>query len=162
GQVFSFSETAVVGRGQFSDVRLNDPTVSRRHALIRALGSDFELTDQDSANGTRWRGKRIATPVQIADGDEIEFGEVKTTFRAVAAPQVRLPSNRAPWLAPASAPPPARMVDTGAIPAPPPLPSAQAPGLRELLSRLKLLCDIGALARREESLREQLGRALDA
>ena len=61
GQVFSFSETAVVGRGQFSDVRLNDPTVSRRHALIRAIGGDFELTDQDSANGTRWRGKRIAT-----------------------------------------------------------------------------------------------------
>jgi hypothetical protein len=164
GQVFSFSETAVVGRGQFSDVRLNDPTVSRRHALIRTIGSDFELTDQDSANGTRWRGKRIATPVQIGDGDEIEFGEVKTTFRAVAGSQDSLPSNRAPASAPslASVPPPARMADTGAIPAPPPLPQAQAPGLRELLSRLKLLCDIGALARREESLREQLGRALDA
>jgi len=31
GQVFSFSDTAVIGRGQFSEVRLNDPTVSRHH-----------------------------------------------------------------------------------------------------------------------------------
>jgi serine phosphatase RsbU (regulator of sigma subunit) len=34
--------------------------------------------------------------------------------------------------------------------------------LRELLARLKLLCDLGALARREEPLRDQLGRALEA
>src|SRR5262249_2606796 len=140
---------------------LNDPTVSRRHALIRIIGNDFELTDQDSANGTRWHGKRIATPVLIADGDEVEFGEVKTTFRAIAGQQDSLPSNRATEQRPVAAAA-APMSDTGAIPAPPPLPQAQAPGLRELLSRLKLLCDIGALARREESLREQLGRALDA
>ena len=81
GQVFSFSDSAVVGRGQFSDVRMNDTTVSRRHALIRSVGGTYELSDQESVNGTRHRGKRIVTPVLIQDGDEIEFGEVKTLFR---------------------------------------------------------------------------------
>lgn len=161
GQVFSFSETAVVGRGQFSDVRINDPTVSRRHAQIRAIGADFELSDQDSANGTRWRGQRIDAPVRIVDGDEIEFGEVKTTFRIAAGNQDSLPSNRPPPPREAAAGSP-RSGETGAMPMPAPPPAAVAPGLRELLSRLKLFCDIGALARREEPLREQLLSALDA
>jgi hypothetical protein len=159
GQVFTFSETAVVGRGQFSDVRLNDPTVSRRHALIRRVGDDYELTDQDSANGTRHRGQRLAAPVIVRDGDEVEFGEVKTVFRRSAGSQDSLPSIRdvdvkpAPTAAGGSQP---RSAEPGA-PAP-----AQPPGLRELLARLKLFCDVGALARREESLREQLTQALAA
>jgi serine phosphatase RsbU (regulator of sigma subunit) len=163
GQVFSFSGSAVVGRGQFSDVRLNDPTVSRRHALIRGIGSDFELTDQDSANGTRHGGKRVAAPVVIHDGDEIEFGEVKTIFRAVANSTDSLPSLDTPLdkIAPtAIGAHPERSAEKAA--APPAAAPAQAPGLRELLARLKLFCDLGALARREESLRDLLARALDA
>jgi serine phosphatase RsbU (regulator of sigma subunit)/pSer/pThr/pTyr-binding forkhead associated (FHA) protein len=161
GQVFSFSDTAVVGRGQFSDVRINDPTVSRRHALIRTVGSNFELTDQDSANGTRHGGKRIATPVLIRDGDEVEFGEVKTVFHAVAnatdsLPSLNLPEEKA---APTAAGMQReRTAERGPAAAAP----AQAPGLRELLARLKLFCDLGALARREESLRDLLAHALDA
>jgi serine phosphatase RsbU (regulator of sigma subunit) len=163
GQVFSFSDTAVIGRGQFSDVRINDATVSRRHALIRSVGRDFELTDQDSANGTRHGGKRIATPVLIQDGDEIEFGEVRTIFSAVANSTDSLPSlnaqeeNAAPTAAGVQREGGAQRAQVGASPAP-----AQAPGLRELLGRLKLFCDLGALARREESLRDLLALALDA
>ncbi len=162
GQVFSFSDTAVIGRGQFSDVRINDATVSRRHALIRSVGRDFELTDQDSANGTRYRGTRIATPVLIHDGDEIEFGEVKAIFHAVASARHSLPSLVAPdekvARKAAAARPEAAAQRRPTAAAPP----AQAPGLRELLARLKLFCDLGALARREEPLRDLLVRALEA
>ena len=162
GQVFSFSESAVIGRGQFSDIRLNDATVSRRHALIRSLGTDYELSDQDSANGTRHRGKRLAAPTLIHDGDEIEFGEVKAIFRSAANPRDSLPSSRpaqdaAAQKAPASVPA-GSTGETGAMP----VIAAAPPGLRELLARLKLLCDVGALARREEPLRDQLVRALEA
>jgi len=162
GQVFSFSDTAVIGRGQFSDVRLNDATVSRRHALIRSIGPRFELTDQDSANGTRFRGKRITAPVLIQDGDEVEFGEVKAVFRTASNAQDSLPSSK---LAPydggaASVAGPPATAKTRSRPAPPA--AAAAPGFRDMLARLKLLCDIGALARREESLREQLFGALTA
>jgi pSer/pThr/pTyr-binding forkhead associated (FHA) protein len=156
GQVFSFSETAVIGRGQFSEVRLNDPTVSRRHALIRKVGADYELTDQESANGTRHHGQRLTAPVIVKDGDEIEFGEVKTVFRRVSSVQDSLPSIRdiEEKPAPTSAGVQPRAVEAAV--------AAQAPGLRELLARLKLFCDVGALARREEPLREQLVRALAA
>jgi phosphoserine phosphatase RsbU/P len=158
GQIFSFSDSAVVGRGQFSEVRLNHPTVSRRHALIRRTEQGYELTDQESANGTRHRGERISEPVRIDDGDELEFGEIKTLFRTAA-------SEEAPAPAPVAAESPqehATNTPTSAkqvfvTPTPP-----AAAGLRELFARLKLFCDLGALARREVSLREQLGHALDA
>src|SRR5580765_4773037 len=92
GQVFSFSDSAVIGRGQFSEVRLNDPTVSRRHALIRSVGTDYELSDQEIANGTRYRGVRIAEPVLIHDGDELEFGEIKPVFHNAVAVSGETPS----------------------------------------------------------------------
>jgi serine phosphatase RsbU (regulator of sigma subunit) len=167
GQVFTFSDSAVIGRGQFSEVRLNDPTVSRRHALIRSVGTDYELSDQESANGTRYRGVRIAEPVLIHDGDEVEFGEIKTVFHSAVTA-----SDEAPVAQPRSEPATASQttfashnadaVQLRATPAPAAPAPAVAPGLRELIARLKLFCDIGALARREEPMRDQLGRALDA
>jgi len=155
GQVFSFNDMAVIGRGQFSEVRLNHPTVSRRHALIRATGGGFELADQDSANGTRHRGERITQPVPIADGDEIEFGEIKALFRAEAAenvssPRISIEENATGVRA--TIDPQRFAAQTG----------AETPGLRDLLARLKLFCDMGALARRDVGLREQLGQALEA
>ena len=159
GQVFSFSDSAVVGRGQFSDVRLNDTTVSRRHALIRAVGDAFELSDQDSVNGTRLRGERIRTPVRIKDGDEIEFGEVKAVFRGVhGGEHPSLPSLNIASEATSRAPP--TITGSHAIPSAPPPPAA--PGLRDLLGRVRLFCDIGALARKAQPLREQLEHALSA
>ncbi len=159
GQVFSFSDSAVVGRGQFSDVRLNDTTVSRRHALIRTVGEAFELSDQDSVNGVRLRGERIRTPVQIKDGDEIEFGEVKAVFRSAHGEHASLPSLSIAAEQTSRQPPP---TTTGNHPIPSSPPPPAAPGLRDLLGRVKLFCDIGALARREQPLREQLELALKA
>jgi len=154
GQVFSFSDTAVVGRGQFSDVRLNDPTVSRRHAVIRRNSDHYELRDQDSANGTQHKGQRVSGPVALVDGDEVQFGEVKTLFRSAASeqpslPALMLPGDKATRAHATVAPP--RAADDGS-----------APGLRDLLSRLKLLCDLGALARQPQELRGLLDAMLGA
>ncbi|HZX89286.1 MAG TPA: SpoIIE family protein phosphatase [Rudaea sp.] len=167
GQIFSFSDSAVIGRGQFSEVRLNDPTVSRRHALIRSVGTGYEVSDQDSANGTRYRGVRIAEPVLVHDGDELEFGEIKTVFRSTVAVSgetdvAQSGSDPATASQPTFATHNADAVQLRATPAPAAPAPPVAPGLRELIARLKLFCDIGALARREEPMRDQLGRALDA
>ena len=35
----------VIGRGQGSDVRLPDPSVSTRHATIRAQGTEYAIVD---------------------------------------------------------------------------------------------------------------------
>ncbi len=155
GQVFSFADSAVVGRGQFSEVRLNHPTVSRRHALIRNSGQGYEVSDQESANGTRHRGQRIEQPVRVNDGDELEFGEIKTIFRSAASEHSSLHSVTATEDNATRA---RAAVDKNVLAASTP----ETPGLRELLARLKLFCVLGALARHEQSLREQLGQALDA
>jgi serine phosphatase RsbU (regulator of sigma subunit) len=152
GQVFSFSDSAVVGRGQFSDVRLNDPTVSRRHALIRRNGPGYELRDQDSANGTQHRGQRLTTMVSIDDGDELQFGDVKAVFRSAASGEPSLPALAGHD---ANSTRQRTAVDAQRM-------AAEAPGLRELLARMKLLCDLGALARGTQDLRDVLNRALAA
>jgi hypothetical protein len=152
GQVFGFSDTAVIGRGQFSEVRLNDPTVSRRHASIRRHGAAWELSDQDSANGTLLRGARINGSVSVKDGDELQFGEVKAVFRATPSDQPELP----PPSLPNNNSTRARAAVAASQPA------SGAPGLRDLLARLKLFCDIGALSRRSQELRATLDEALRA
>jgi serine phosphatase RsbU (regulator of sigma subunit)/pSer/pThr/pTyr-binding forkhead associated (FHA) protein len=156
GQVFSFSDTAVIGRGQFSEVRLNDPTVSRRHALIRRDGATYELRDQDSANGTFYRGEKLSQAMPIEDGAELQFGEIKAVFRTA--------SSELPSLAPLSVP------NTNATGARPVFNAESAKaqrnlqpgGMQEMLSRLKLFHDIGAQARQKIDLRKQLGNILAA
>lgn len=156
GQIFSFSDTAVIGRGQYSDVRLNDATVSRRHAMICRNGNSFELRDQNSANGTLLRGKRIDESVPLRDGDELQFGEVKAVYRSAASER---PSQ------PAMAPVTDNATGSRAV-----LPaksagadrSGSAGGLRDLLARLKLCSDLGHLAQSRQDLRERLDRALAA
>jgi phosphoserine phosphatase RsbU/P len=157
GQVFSFSDTAVIGRGQFSEVRLNDPTVSRRHALIRREGDAYELRDQDSANGTFYRGDRLTQAIPIEDGDELQFGEIKTVFRTA--------SSELPSLAPLSVPNTSStgsrpVFDAEAVKAQ--QRKLQPTGLREMLARLKLFYDIGSQARQKIDLRQQLGNILYA
>ena len=154
GQVFSFSDMAVVGRGQFSEIRLNDPTVSRRHAHIRREGEKYELRDQDSANGTFYKTKRLKGPVAISDGDELQFGEVKTVFRAMtnelsSLPPLTLPSVSSTKSRGAFDPEDAKKAR-----------NPQPPGLSEMLARLKLFCDIGAQARQKIDLRQQLSNIL--
>lgn len=58
-------------------------TVSRLHATIEHIGSNYTLTDLNSTNATRLNGKRLepdnATPMN--DGDALSFGKVTCTFK---------------------------------------------------------------------------------
>ncbi len=157
GQVFSFCETVVIGRGQYSDVRLNDPTVSRRHAEIRARDSRFELRDLLSANGTCHKGRRIAKVVAITDGDELQFGEIKVVFRSQG---VESPSLVMPAVAGAretrSQPGIAVMQDATVKKA------IEPDAMGQMAARLKLFCDIAQLANARQPLRAQVLQAMDA
>ncbi|GAB7151613.1 FHA domain-containing protein [Mycobacterium riyadhense] len=48
-----------IGRGTDNSVVLNDLLVSRRHARLRRSGNQWELVDNNSANGTYVNGHRI-------------------------------------------------------------------------------------------------------
>ncbi len=68
----------VIGRGGASDVRLPDPSVSLRHASIRATGTDYALVDEGSTNGTSVGGVKLApqTPRLLKSGDLVRVGRV--------------------------------------------------------------------------------------
>ncbi|HEY4012167.1 MAG TPA: FHA domain-containing protein [Polyangiaceae bacterium] len=75
---FDGMQRVVIGRGAGSDVRLPDPSVSHRHASVRAEGSDLLLTDEGSTNGTFAGGVRIAphTSRIVRSGDPVRVGRV--------------------------------------------------------------------------------------
>jgi predicted nucleic acid-binding Zn-ribbon protein len=66
-----------VGRSGSADIRFDDPTVSRRHALV-VLTSEGELRalDDRSLNGLYVNGKRVEWST-LADGDELEIGRYR-------------------------------------------------------------------------------------
>jgi len=72
-----------VGRSLAADVRFDDPTVSRRHALIVRSPDGVRLLDDRSLNGVYVNGARIDGRV-LEDGDEIIVGRYRLTFLSVS------------------------------------------------------------------------------
>jgi DNA-binding NtrC family response regulator len=73
----------VLGRGDDVTIRLDAPSISRRHAVVR-VGEGVTIEDLASANGTRLRGQRLApnTRVPLSVGDAIEIGDVLAVLHA--------------------------------------------------------------------------------
>ena len=61
----------VIGSGEEADVVIGDPTVSRKHALIRRRLGQYAVTDLDSTNGTYVNGRRIERSATIKPGDKL-------------------------------------------------------------------------------------------
>lgn len=74
-------ETISVGRLPESTIVLADPNVSRQHAEIRPRGTTYVVIDLGSTNGTRVNGIRVDQH-ELADGDEIVFGNTRMRFEA--------------------------------------------------------------------------------
>ncbi|MBA2541920.1 MAG: sigma 54-interacting transcriptional regulator [Deltaproteobacteria bacterium] len=68
---------AVIGRAADSDVRIDDISISRNHAVLH-LGTTLQVSDTDSANGTWVRDERIPpnTPTEIKINEAIRVGAV--------------------------------------------------------------------------------------
>ncbi len=69
------SGTVSIGRSEESVIRVHDPSISRRHALLH-VGDALVLEDLGSANGTYVRGVRVESgkTVEIVPGDVVEIG----------------------------------------------------------------------------------------
>lgn len=74
----------LVGRDHEAAVRIESPSISRRHARIVISGERVTLEDLRSKNGTFLRGKRLHRG-ELSDGDAILFGTVAAAFRIVRA-----------------------------------------------------------------------------
>jgi FHA domain/Zinc-ribbon containing domain len=68
-----------IGRSLAADVRFDDPTVSRRHALIVRQHDGVRVLDDRSLNGVFVNGERVEWQV-LHDGDEIIVGRYRLHF----------------------------------------------------------------------------------
>jgi hypothetical protein len=75
------SSTTRIGRGADSDLRIDDPGISRHHAEIRQQGGDVVIVDTGSTNGIVIDGKRVEQ-ARLVDGMRIMLGNTAVVFHA--------------------------------------------------------------------------------
>src|SRR5690242_5484774 len=131
-----------VGRADYNDVVVPDPSVSTSHAKLQRREGVWVLVDLDSTNGTFVDGERVKGDAPLAPGAMVRLGDVQLVFEptddAVAAVKgggtqvLRTPLSMAPHgPPPPGGPPPApaakRPSPSPAAPVPPRPPVAAAP-----------------------------------
>jgi len=80
----------VLGRHCEATVVIDDPRVSRCHAVIWVSDQGVIVEDAASRNGTFLHGERIDGPMSLEDGDELVLGGVVLTFRRCSPRGARL------------------------------------------------------------------------
>jgi hypothetical protein len=65
-----------IGRSLSADIRFDDPTVSRRHALVNVQQGAVRILDDRSLNGVFVNGERIDLR-ELCDNDEITVGRFR-------------------------------------------------------------------------------------
>jgi Nif-specific regulatory protein len=80
GATFDIIEAEVsIGREAVNRVCLIDPSVSRKHALIKRDGDNFKVFDLESLNGTFVNGVPVSER-SLEHGDQIDIGDVSLFF----------------------------------------------------------------------------------
>jgi predicted component of type VI protein secretion system len=74
--------TFAVGRNASCQLSLDDPLVSRRHAIFELQGNAVTIEDLNSRNGVIVNGHRIETKVNLNVGDRILIGSQELTLLA--------------------------------------------------------------------------------
>ena len=90
-RVVPVHEGSTIGREADCDVRIDDATVSRRHAVIHVAGGGVELEDLDSPTALGSVVERFAARIGLSDGVGIEVGTARQqlTFSEGAATRSR-------------------------------------------------------------------------
>lgn len=76
----------VIGRSPDCQLSLDDPLVSRRHAILVVQNEGVFVEDLSSRNGVLVNSKRIAGPTRLADGDQIQVGSQVMQLLGVPGP----------------------------------------------------------------------------
>ncbi|KFM71605.1 Nibrin, partial [Stegodyphus mimosarum] len=85
-------EDCVVGRKDATLLLANDPSVSRKHAVLFVKHPEENLKDptkkpslllrdEGSKYGTFKNGARLTSEVDLEDGDIVKFGQFESEFR---------------------------------------------------------------------------------
>src|SRR5579875_1185729 len=69
-----------IGRAKSSNLVLDDPSVSRQHAVVHStIDSRWQIIDRSSANGVKVNG-RVVKEATLSGNDEILLGEYRLRF----------------------------------------------------------------------------------
>lgn len=131
GERFEVEGELVLGRTN-ADITIEDPLISRRHAVVRAVDSTLEIEDLGSLNGTVVNSEKLEAPRRLVPGDVIMVGA--TTIEVVgdlSSGSRTVMATGPPMAAQPAAPPEATELVTPLAPAPveqapEPEPSAEA------------------------------------
>ncbi len=123
---------ANIGRADYNDLVVPDPSVSTSHAKLQRREGVWVLVDLDSTNGTFVDGERVKGEAPLAPGATVRFGDVQLVFEPTddalgvakggGTQVLRTPHSIAPNVSPSPAPRPA--------PPPPPPPPPSLPPSR--------------------------------
>ncbi|MGN6393429.1 MAG: FHA domain-containing protein, partial [Gemmatimonadales bacterium] len=106
-----------IGRAEFNDVVLSDPSVSTSHAKLQRREDLWVVSDLGSTNGTFVEGERVEGEVPLAPGSTLKFGEVAVLFEPL---DENVPVRQATGTQVATAALPSRDGGAPHPPAPPP------------------------------------------
>ena len=73
-----------IGRRSGNDIHLDDPGVSKEHAVIQTVGNDHIFEDLGSTNGSTMNGSRITRHI-LQNGDVIELGAYQIKYANIKA-----------------------------------------------------------------------------
>lgn len=104
-----------IGRGDFNDVIIADPSVSTMHAKLQRRDAIWILTDLGSTNGTYIEGERLTGEAPLSPGTTIKFGDIVALFEPLDDSARAEPGDRT------------RMMDRIAVPEPVRVPKPDRP-----------------------------------
>ncbi|HEU5261869.1 MAG TPA: FHA domain-containing protein [Gemmatimonadales bacterium] len=173
-RVFVRAPVVNIGRADYNDIVLPDPSVSTAHAKLQRREGVWVLVDLDSTNGTFVDGERVKGEGPLAPGAIVRFGDVQLVFEPTddavgvalggGTQVLRTPHSLVPLPTPAAAAPPAppapparpapRRGPTAPKPAPPAKgtpavrakPGVQRPTARQVPEKKGKGCGAGAAA----------------
>lgn len=78
------SDRLTVGADPENDLTIDDPGISRLHAVLERFAAGWSIRDMGSRNGTFVNGDRITSDTVLTDGDEVLVGRVRMVLRGPA------------------------------------------------------------------------------
>jgi S-DNA-T family DNA segregation ATPase FtsK/SpoIIIE len=153
-----------LGRGAASEVRLDDPAISRTHLRLRVDAEGVTVTPAGSGGATYLEGRPVISGRRLGPGDVLELGHCLLAVRRAAGARggpAPPPGGRVPFNRPPSGPPAAPPLEMRLPPAPADPPRLRVP-LAAVLAPLLVGLAVWLAARSAVGLLFALGTPLMA